>query len=299
MASNIQTLSNKNLPITVVLASKNEAPNLPKCLASLGPAKKIYVLDSKSSDATPKICKKMGVKVIQFHYKSGYPKKRQWALEKLKIETPWILLLDADEVITIELWNEIGDSINSISGPDAFLIQKEFHFLGKRFRFGGFSHSAVLLFKKGKATFERLLENDPSGLDMEVHERLIINGRLGKLKTPLKHEDFKGLQAYLDRHNKYSTWEAALRYQFITTGNYGSTSIEPRLFGNTQERRRYLKMLIIRLPFEPFLWFIYHYIIQLGFLEGKQGWIACNIRAFYIAETRAKLYELKRSEKNS
>ena len=136
------------------------------------------------------------------------------------------------------------------------------------------------------------------GLDMEVHERVIVEGPVGRLQTPLIHEDFKGLAAYLDRHNRYSTWEATLRYRFLATGRYGKDTIRPKLFGNTQERRRFLKATIVKLPFEPWLWFFYHFIFKLGFLEGRGGLIASQIRSNYIRDVRAKMYELSLKEKH-
>jgi hypothetical protein len=105
-------------------------------------------------------------------------KKRQWALDQLDIKTEWVLLIDADEVVPNMLWDEISAAISDSSSPPAFLITKGFHFLGRRFRFGGFSFGAVLLFRTGKARFERLVDDDASGLDMEVHERLSMD-RLG------------------------------------------------------------------------------------------------------------------------
>ena len=57
--------------------------------------------------------------------------------------------------------------------------------------------------------------------DVEVHERIIVDGSIGKLKTPLIHEDFKGLTAYIDRHNRYSTWEAKVRHNFLKNGHWG------------------------------------------------------------------------------
>ncbi len=134
---------------------------------------------------------------------------------------------------------------------------------------------------------------------MEVHERLNVNGPVGRLRTPLIHEDFKGLAAYLDKHNKYSTWEASVRQQFLTTGRWGDEAIMPRLFGNAQERRRFLKRIAIRTPGEPWLWFIYHWILRGGFLEGRRGWIASRIRASYIADVRAKLFELNQEAASS
>ena len=184
----------EKLPVTVLVAAKNEAANLPKCLGSLGPARRVIVVDSHSTDESAKVSVDFGAEVVQFEYRGGYPKKRQWALDTLPIETPWVFLLDADEVVPEELWAEIKQAINHGSAPDAFFITKGFHFLGRRFRFGGFSHSAVLLVRKGSARFERLVDDDRRGLDMEVHERVIVQGRIGRLKTPLIHEDFKGLR---------------------------------------------------------------------------------------------------------
>ena len=281
------------LPVTVLLAARNEAKNLPRCLAALKPAARVILLDSHSTDDTARIAREHGVEVVQFNYNGGYPKKRQWALDTLDLGRSWVLLLDADEVVPEPLWQEIEREIIRMDAPEAFLIRKEFHFLGRRFRFGGFSHQAVLLFRRDCARFERLIDNDPSGFDMEVHERVIVAGRVGTLRTPLIHEDFKGLDVYREKHHRYATWEAAVRHRFLTTGRYGEESIEPKFFGNAQERRRWLKKLVIRIPGEPLIWFGYHYFVRGGFLEGRAGFVACKIRAHYIAEVRRKLKALK------
>ncbi len=281
------------LPITVLIAARNEEANILRCLAALKPADRVVLLDSFSTDRTAELAASAGAEVVQFSYSGGYPKKRQWALDNLKIDTAWVLLLDADEVVPDTLWEEIGNEIDSMRARDAYLITKGFHFLGKRFRFGGFSHKAVLLFRSGCARFEQILEDPPLAQDMEVHERLVVNGTVGRLETPLIHEDFKGLEAYIRRHNHYSTWEAAVRYQLLTEGSYGRTTVKPNLFGNAQERRRFLKIMAVRMPFEPTLWFLYHYVVRLGFLEGRRGLIASQIRAAYIAQARAKLFELR------
>lgn len=282
----------EKLPITVLIAAKNEAVNLPRCLSALGPVARILVLDSLSTDATAEIARAHGAEVVQFHYRGGYPKKRQWALDNLVIDTAWVLLLDADEVIPAPLWAEIGIALDGRPEVDAFMITKGFHFLGRAMRHGGFSHSAVLLFRTGTARFEKLFDDGADGLDMEIHERVVVNGEIRCITTPLIHEDFKGLEAYITRHNKYSTWEARLRHRYLMSGHYGEETISPRFFGNSQERRRAIKALIIRLPLEHWLWFGYHYFVRLGFLEGKAGLIACQIRASYISQVRAKMYEL-------
>lgn len=181
------------------MAVKNEGLNLPKCLQSLQPAERVVVLDSGSIDETPALAKRLGAEVIQFHYKGGYPKKRQWALNHLKIKTKWVLLIDADEEVPDDLWAEIDREIGSSSPNKAYLIKKQYHFMGKKFRFGGFSFEAILLFQKGCARFEHLIDEPASAMDMEVHERLIVEGPIGKMKTPLLHNDFKNLEAFVGR----------------------------------------------------------------------------------------------------
>jgi glycosyltransferase involved in cell wall biosynthesis len=284
------------LPITVLIAARNEATNIARCLAALKPAARVILIDSHSTDDTAKIAQEHGAEVVQFDYSGGYRKKRQWALDTLELGRSWVLLVDADEVVPEKLWREIERKIIRLDAPDAFLIRKEFHFLGRRFRFGGFSHRAVLLFRRDRARFERLLENDPGGFDMEVHERVIVDGRIGRLCTPLIHQDFKGLDAYRERHHHYATWEAAVRHRFLSTGRYGEEAIEAKLFGNAQERRRWLKRVVVCLPCEPMIWFCYHYLLRGGFLEGRAGFLACQIRAQYIAEVWQKMKSFKANE---
>ncbi len=286
-----------DVPVTVLLAARNEEANLGRCLAALAPAARVVVLDSHSTDATGQIARAAGAEVLQFDYSGGYPKKRQWALNTLDIRTEWVFLLDADEVVPDALWDEIrlatADPAGAPAGPDAYLVTKGFHFLGRPFRHGGFSFEALLLFRRGRGRFERLVDDPAAALDMEVHERVIVDGRVGRLQTPLVHEDFKGLEAFVRRHNQYSTWEARLRQTYLDGGDYGAEAVEARLFGNAQERRRFLKKVAVRVPFEPTLWFLYHYVARGGFLEGRPGLIASQIRASYIAQVRAKMFELR------
>lgn len=259
------------IPVTVLVAAKNEEANLPRCLDAVRFAERVVVLDSQSTDRTAEISERHGAEVVQFDYRGGYPKKRQWALETLDIGTEWVLLLDADEVVPLSLQEEIRAAVALSGGPDAYLITKGFHFMGRRFRFGGFSFQAVLLFRTGRARFERLVEDPAEALDMEVHERVLVDGTLRALQTPLIHEDYKGLEAYIRRHNQYSTWEARLRASYLAGGDYGQEGVRARLLGNAQERRRFLKRIAIRTPLEPALWFAYHYLIRGGGSRGPPG----------------------------
>lgn len=282
-----------NVPVTVLIAAKNEAVNIEKCIRSVEWAQKIYVVDSHSSDGTAQQAAALGAEVIQFTFEGGFRKKRQWALDTLPIPTAWVLLLDADEEVPPGLRSEIESAVATTDGPAAYTIRKGFHFLGKRFRYGGFSFAAVMLIQKGKARFERLQEDTADGLDMEVHERVLVDGLTAQTRTPLIHDDFKNLESYITKHNKYSSWEARLRYRFLTTGKWGEVAVRPSLFGDPQQQRRFLKFLALRVPCESQLWFFYHFIWCGGFLEGRRGYIASRIRSDYIAAVRAKVFELR------
>ena len=287
------TKSNE-LPITILIAALNEELNIEKCVNSVSNfASRTVVVDSGSTDRTSEIAIKNSAEVVQFNYQGGYPKKRQWAIDKLDIQTEWVMLLDADEVVTDKLKSEIEEAIGS-SDNNAYLITKGFHFMGRRMRYGGFSQSAVLLFRQGTARFEHLIDESSTAMDMEVHERLIVDGNVGRLNTPLIHDDYKGLEAYIDRHNKYSTWEAKVRQKYMSGDGSGS-AVKASLFGDVQQRRRFLKLLAMKIPGEQWLWFFYHYIFRLGILEGRRGLIASRIRSQYIANVRAKIFELKQN----
>jgi len=95
------------LPVTAIVAARNEARNLPRCLESLRDVGEVYVIDSQSTDATAQIAESYGAHVVQFHYQGGWPKKRQWAMESLPLAHDWIFLVDADEALTPELAREI------------------------------------------------------------------------------------------------------------------------------------------------------------------------------------------------
>jgi glycosyltransferase involved in cell wall biosynthesis len=281
------------LPVTVIIATKNEEANIAACLLSLVPAQRVLVVDSGSTDLTQMIATQHGAEVITYTYSGGYPKKRQWALENLDIATPWTMLIDADEQIPADLWREIRSVLNSPKACAGYLVRKGFHFLGKRLRFGGFSHLAIVLFRTGYARFEEAAGNSLNGQDMEVHERMIVDGKVGRLRIPLIHDDCKGLSAYIDRHNKYSSWEAGIRAHYLSTKSWGPHSIKAAMFGDVQSFRRFVKPLVLRLPCEPLLWFLYHYIVCGAIFEGRRGYIASSLRGAYIEQVHAKLYEMR------
>src|SRR5580698_8175120 len=118
------------LPVSVIIPVRNEARNLSRCLESLRGAGEIYVIDSGSTDETADIARSFGAKVVQFDYSGGWPKKRQWAMDTLPLAYDWILLLDADEVLTPELVDEIRTALQN-PRLDGYFIRLQMYFLGR------------------------------------------------------------------------------------------------------------------------------------------------------------------------
>jgi len=289
--SNTRTAS-RVLPVTVIIPVRNEARNLPRCLAALRDVGEIYVVDSQSTDETCSTAESAGAKVVQFHYPGGWPKKRQWAMDTLPIANDWILLLDADEVLTPELAGEI---CKAIKNPDvvAYRIRLQMYFLGRILRHGDASFWKVSLFRKGKARFEcRLKDQDASMADMEVHEHVIADGPTADSHHPLVHHNVESLSRYIQKHNEYSNWEA----QVLSQPEAEVGEMRADIFGSQAQRRRWLKRKLYRLPGSPVLLFFYRYVFRLGFLDGIPGLIYCGFQAVQMFHTKAKIYELRKAK---
>jgi glycosyltransferase involved in cell wall biosynthesis len=278
------------LPVSVIVAARNEEKNLPRCLDSLHDAGEVYVIDSQSTDATPEIARALGAKVVQFHYQGGWPKKRQWAMENLPLAFDWILLVDADEVLTPELSEEIRAAIQS-PGANGYYISLRMYFLGQVLRHGDANFWKLALFRRGKGRYEcRLRDQDASMADMEVHEHVVVDGPALRLKNPLIHHNVESLSRYIQKHDEYSNWEARVLLQ----GEHGSTELPPAFFGTQAQRRRWIKKRFYAVPGSPVLLFLYRYFLRLGFLDGVPGLIYCGFQGVQMFHTKAKIYELKK-----
>src|SRR6202451_1800932 len=188
-----------HLPVSVIIPVRNEAKNLPRCLQALNPVGEIYVIDSQSSDETVEIARAHGAQVVQFHYQGGWPKKRQWAMNTLPIAHDWILLLDADEVLTPELTEEIRTAIQN-PAIDGYFIMLRTWFLGRALRHGDVALWKMSLFRRDKGRYEcRLKDQDASMADMEVHEHVVVEGATARLQNPLIHHNVESLSRYIQK----------------------------------------------------------------------------------------------------
>lgn len=283
-----KTVERRTIPVSVIVPVRNEAKNLPRCLESLRGFGEIYVIDSQSDDATVEIARSFGAKVVQFFYKGGWPKKRQWALENIDFLYDWVLLIDADEGMTPSLAEEIREVVNA-GGADGSYIKLQMFFLNRQLRFSGANFWKMSLFRRGKGAFEcRLKNQDMSMADMEVHEHVVINGRTTRLKNPLIHHNVESLSRYFQKHNEYSNWEAKVWFS-----GEDESGLRPSLFGVQAQRRRWLKKHFMGLPGSPILLFLYKYFICLGFLDGVPGLLYCCYQGIQLLNVKAKIYEMR------
>ncbi|WP_172957522.1 glycosyltransferase family 2 protein [Aphanothece sacrum] len=282
------------IPVSVLIPAKNEELNLPACLESVARADEVFVVDSQSSDRSIEICEQYGAKVLQFQFNGRWPKKKNWSLDNLPFRNDWVLIVDCDERITTELWDEIAIAIENQDYNGYYLNRKVF-FLGKWIRYGGkYPDWNLRLFRHELGRYENLHTEDiPNTGDNEVHEHVILEGNVGYLKNDMLHIDFRDIYHWLERHNRYSNWEARVYYN-ILAGDDESGTIGSNLFGNAVQRKRFLKKIWVKLPLKPLLRFIIFYIIRLGFLDGQAGYIYGRLLSQYEYQIGVKLYELRK-----
>ena len=246
--------------ISVVVITRNEERSIQKCLEGVKWADEIIVVDSFSGDRTAEIAGAFGAKVFQKKFE-GYGSQKNYAVEKASNE--WILSVDADEVVTAGLKDEILETIKNPSKCAAFKIPRKLYFQGRLMKRGGCSPDYQMrLFKKGAAKF-----------DLEpVHERLLFDGPTGKLKNSIIHYSYENLTDYFERFNRYTSLDAVKRRQ--------------------KGARAELWHRVV-----PFHKFISMYFLKLGFLDGRQGLDWAVLCAFYDIVKFMKLRELEDEKK--
>ncbi len=277
--------------VDVVMITKDEAANLPFSLPTVvGWAKNVFVVDSGSSDDTVELAKRLGAEVVH-HDWPGYAQQKNWALDNLPLTASWTLILDADEAMLPELRLEIQEltkrPLDEVREA-GFLVNRYFIFLGQRIRHCGYYPSYNLrLFKRGKARYE----------ERPVHEHMLVDGPTGTLRGHLEHYDRRGLEAYMEKHNRYSTLEARA---IVEQAKRAVDALPASLFGTQMERRRWLKAKVYpRLPAKWAFRFAFMYIARLGFLDGLNGLRFCLFMSAYELLIELKMVELQIAETES
>lgn len=281
--------------ISIVILSYNEELNIEQCLKrARALTERIVIVDSFSTDNTLAICKEYACEIHQ-HAFVNHAEQLNWALENISFETEWILRLDADEYLSDELIDELkqklpalGDEVTGLS------FRRRVYFMNKWIRFGGYYPTILLrAWRNKKAYCEQRW--------MDEHMRL-TEGKSVCLQHDMVDDNAKNLHWWIGKHNEYATKEAIEhlnnKYQLIT-----ATTVEPRLFGTQEQRKRWLKekaYAYIPLGLRPFVYFIYRYIFRLGFLDGFRGLLFHVLQGFwYRFLVDAKVYEIERKAKRN
>jgi glycosyltransferase involved in cell wall biosynthesis len=248
--------------LTAIIPTYNEAHHIVAAIKSLDFADEIMIVDSLSTDNTVELAKPLSTTILQREYENSASQKN-WAIPQAKHE--WILLLDADERITPELKEEVIEILKSNTDISGFWIHRINHFMGKRIRFSGWQGDKVIrLFKRDECRYE----------EKHVHAEIITKGEVGKLKNVISHNTFVSLEAMQNKLDRYAQWQAK---------DYdGRTGV----------------ITPYHTVFKPFVRFIKHYLIQLGILDGKVGYVISSLQANAVKMRYHYLKKL-REERNS
>jgi glycosyltransferase involved in cell wall biosynthesis len=270
--------------ISVLILTRNEAQNLPACLASVAWSDDIHVLDSLSTDGTQAVAAATGARVTERAF-DDWSSHQNWALKNLPFKHPWVFYLDADERVTPELRDASLQAAASPGDICAFRVQRRDFFMGTWLKHVQTSPFYLRLFRPEAMRYERL-----------VNPVSIPAGPVGHITGYLDHFPFsKGLDHWVERHNQYSHLEAL---QIVASRrNHTPFSLRSALFARDFHRRRFhQKELFYRLPARPLLRFLYLYIVRRGFLDGSAGYTYARLQAFYEYLIVAKTKELERAE---
>ncbi len=278
------------LSLAVIVLTFNEEKNIEKCLKSVyGLATEIFIVDSYSNDKTIEIAKKYTDKVYQ-HPFENQAEQFNWALDNLPVSMDWILRLDADEFITVELIREIQQVLPKLPLEITGLYMKRrMYFMGRWIKYGGYYPTWLLrMWRRGKARSEGQYLNE---------HIIILEGKTAQLSHDIVDWNQKGLDFWTEKHNHFATRYARELLELQQEGSLKDiNSIRSTFFGSQEERKRWLKeKFYVRLPYflRSFIYFIYRYFVRLGFLDGKEGMIFHVLQAFwYHFLTDAKVYEM-------
>jgi len=242
--------------LSVIIIAKNEGTHIGPCLQSVLWADEIIVLDSGSEDDTVEICKQYTDSVFITDW-PGFGIQKQRALDKAQGD--WVLSIDADEVVTTELRTEIEKALQQ-QEFNGYYIPRLSSYCGKQIRHGGWWPDYVLrLFRRSTGYFTESV----------VHERIVVQGEIGKLTSPLLHDAFVSLDEVLRKVNDYSS------------------------LGAEMLRQKGVKPTLSKAIFKAFWIFIRTYLLKAAFLDGRQGLMLSISNAEGTYYKYVKLLELQ------
>ena len=284
----------RRLSITAIVCTYNEEIHLERCLSSLKDiVEVINVIDSYSTDKTKEIALNFGANYYLKNW-TTFSEKFNWALDNSKIETDWVLRIDADEYLTPSLIDNLVAELPKVNkATSAIRINRLMYFMGGGLNFGGMSPIYhIKLWRKGLARCEAKW----------MDERMVVlNGEIITIAGDIIDYNLNNITWWINKHNNYATKEAVDVLLFKNEAkNLNEFNL---LFSNKSEnRRKWFKIQYLKLPIfiRPFLFFIIRYFIQGAFLEGKRGFVWTFMQClWYRLLVDLKIEEAKRGMKNN
>ncbi|PWT74108.1 MAG: glycosyl transferase [Chloroflexi bacterium] len=274
-------------PCTVILLTYNEEANLERCLNSLKDfTDDIVVVDSFSTDRTLEICKQYGCRIYQNKF-VNHAVQFNWALDHLPLDRPWILRMDADEVLPAQLKQELRELVRSCD-PEitGIYLNRRMYFMNRWLKHGGiYPHHILRMFRRGMGRYEEKTE-----------EHLVLAGGRAIYAEHDFLEDNRQnhLKYWLRKHDELSDGE--IRDTLLETHD-PKNDLPPALFGSKVQRTRWLKVHVYAktpLFVRAFLYCVYRYVFRLGFLDGIPGLIFHVLQGFwYRFYVDARIYEIR------
>lgn len=244
------------LKVSAVIITYNEEQIIEKTLAQLYWCDEIIVVDSYSTDNTVRICSTYGCKVFSRHF-DGYGSQKQFAIAQAKND--WVLSIDADEVMTDELVQEIVNLSENDLEHAGFSFRMNMVFLNKEFLYG----------KESGRYFLRLFNRQKGGVTSEkVHEGIQVTGSVKKLKHIVRHYSYHSVFQYLEKFNRYSTYSADIAFR--------------------KGKNKSIAVLLLAFPFN----FTKYYLLERNFLNGLKGFYWSAFSTFYHFAKYVKLNEM-------
>lgn len=278
------------LDISAIILTYNEEIHIDRCLKNISSiVKKVFIIDSYSTDNTLEIAKRYkNVTILQNKW-VNYATQFNWALENAPIETKWVLRLDADEYLTQELKNELRQRIDSLSEKyTGIVIPLRRVFLGKEIKHGMNQVKLMRIFRNKKAKCEVRF--------MDEHIQL-IEGKSIEFNNEFSDDNLNNLSWWTQKHIGYSTREAVdlLDIELNLIGN--ANEDKNKIINEQAKNKRLLKHKYTKQPLfiRAFLYFCYRYFFKLGFLDGKEGFLWHFLQGWwYRTLVDAKIYEIKK-----
>lgn len=251
--------------VTIIVLTKNEAVNLPDCLDSVKNfAHRVVIVDSGSTDNTEQIARAYGAD-FYVHPFENYSRQFNWGIDNTNITTKWTFRLDADERLTAELCAELEQLMADHDTDDVngVIMEAWLYFMGRKIKHGCHNKRKIMLFKTGIGRIE----------DRKMDEHTVLSeGSSVTAKNRFIHYDFKDMTHWINKMNWYATREMQDYFEFKNGHSYILENEQDAVIGETRKKKfgfYYRFPMFIRC----WLLFIYNYVIKLGFLDGKEGFV--------------------------